>query len=142
MANYLEQCMNNELLHTEDLQPNACLMEGQDNDDRTANYSEEDWSLVKDKAHEIHKKLVTNMDKGADSPEVQKLIDELRQHITADVCNCTPEILRQIGNIYAFNKCFTDKVDNYREGFAAFLRKAIYVYCDKLKDAAEKCPES
>ncbi|MBP2634643.1 MAG: MerR family transcriptional regulator [Firmicutes bacterium] len=134
MANYLEQGMNNNAIHTEEIQLNPCSEEGQDNTDRTVNYTEDDWALVKDKAHEIYKKIVIHMDKGADSLEVQKLIAELRQHITADVCNCTPELLRQLGNIYAFNKRFTGKVDHYRDGFAAFLRKAIYIYCDNINE--------
>lgn len=138
MADYSEQCRNNDAIHTEEMQADVYLEESQDNSDRTAAYTEEDWALIANKAHEIYGKLVANMDKGADNPEVQKLIAELRQHITEDVCNCTPELLGQLGNIYAFNKRFTEKVDNYREGFAAFLRKAIYIYCDNVKGAGEK----
>jgi hypothetical protein len=134
MANYSGQCWNNDAEDITKPQLATCWDEKQDNADRTQDYTEEDWARVKAKADDIHQKLVMNMDKEANSPEIQKLIAELRQHITEDVCDCTPEILKQLGNIYAFNKCFTNKVDNYRSGFAAFLRKAIYIYCANAED--------
>ena len=133
MTVYSGQCMDTDTEHTKELQFDDCLTKEQDNTDKTQSYTEADWKRVKAKADDIHQKLAVNMDKGPNSPEVQMLIGELRQHITEDVCYCTPEVLKQLGNIYVFNKRFTDKVDHCRRGFAAFVQKAIYIYCDNVE---------
>ena len=64
---------------------------------RTAGYSKEDWAGAMKEVEEIYKKVITNMEKGPVDPEVQKAIAELRQHITSNYYNCTPEIFRGVG---------------------------------------------
>lgn len=133
--------MNNSEKYTQAMQHLTSTNEGQDNSEKTAKYTDADWALIREKADKIHKRLVANMNKGAAAPEVQDLIAELRQHITDDVCSCTPEILRQIADLYVFDKRFTVKVDNYQAGFSAFLREAIYIYCDNLERVQKEYPE-
>lgn len=125
--------MNKSTKLSEETVPHRYCEESGDNAEKTASYSEADWELIRVKAHEIYRKLAANIGKGAADPEVQKLIEELRQHMTADICNCTPELLKQIANIYVFDKRFTAKVDSLCPGFSAFFREAVYIYCDKLR---------
>ncbi|WP_371363340.1 TipAS antibiotic-recognition domain-containing protein [Sporomusa rhizae] len=96
--------------------------------------TEKDWASIRNRANKIYRRLVENMDKGAADQEVQKIIGELRQHIEEEVCNCTPEVLKLLGDIYAYDERFTMKLDQYRCGFALFLREAIQVYCDNLEE--------
>ena len=107
--------------------------EYEESSDKTSQYTEEDWEVIRARAYEIHKKLADNMDKGAADPEVQKIVAELRQHITDDVCDCTPEILRCLGDIYVRDERLTAKVDKYRTGLSFFLWKVIHNYCDNLE---------
>ena len=126
--------MNNIEKHSEKIQlNNTSFDEYEENSAKTSQYTEEDWVIIRAKTDKIHKKLADNMDKGADDSEVQKLVAELRQHITDDICNCTPEMLRQLGNIYVRDERFTVKVDKDRTGFSFFLWKAIHSYCDNLE---------
>ncbi|MDF2569063.1 MAG: mta2 [Sporomusa sp.] len=107
--------------------------ENQEDTGGTSEHTEKDWLSIKARADKIHQKLVKIMDKGPAAPEVQEVIAELQQHITDDVCNCTPDILRWLGDMYAYDKRLTANVDKYRPGFAIYLREAMHIYCNNLE---------
>lgn len=61
---------------------------------------------------------------------VQKLVQKLRDFITEHYYQCTPEILRGLGEMYAGGNSFTDNIDSAGgEGTAEFVKRAIDVYC-------------
>ena len=63
---------------------------------------------------------------------VQELVQKLRDFITEHYYQCTPEILRGLGEMYAGGNSFTDNIDSAGgEGTAGFVKRAIDVYCSK-----------
>lgn len=62
--------------------------------------------------------------------EAQALVAELRSYITEHFYNCTPQILRGLGQMYAGGGSFTENIDAAGgEGTAQFAQKAIDIYC-------------
>jgi hypothetical protein len=75
------------------------------------------------------------MDRGPADAQVQEGVAELRQHITDHFYECTPEIFRDLGDLYISDERFTANLDKNKPGYAVFLREAMRVYCDPLGDA-------
>ena len=69
------------------------------------------------------------------APEVQEQVKKLQNYITEHFYNCTPQILKGLGKMYAGGGEFTENIDSYGgEGTAEFTHKAIEIYCaDKMK---------
>ena len=66
------------------------------------------------------------------APEVQNAIRKLQQFITDHFYTCTPEILAGLGEMYVADERFRENIDKADgEGTAAFVSKAIAVYCEK-----------
>ena len=64
--------------------------------------------------------------------EVQAAVRDLQQFITGHFYTCTPEILAGLGEMYAADERFLENIDKAGgEGTAAFVSKAIAVYCEK-----------
>jgi DNA-binding transcriptional MerR regulator len=99
---------------------------------KTAKYKKEDWARVTIGLNEIFKKIGDKMPMGAADPEVQKIVGELRQYITENFYNCTPEIFRGLGDLYVSDERFTANLDRNKAGLANFLKEAIIIYCDNL----------
>ena len=63
-------------------------------------------------------------------PEAQTLVAELRQYICDHYYNCTPQILRGLGQMYIAGGEMTENIDRAGgEGTAQFASEAIEVYC-------------
>ncbi|MFF2483022.1 MerR family transcriptional regulator [Paenibacillus sp. NPDC058071] len=99
---------------------------------RTAGYKEDDWRRIQGEVDVIYKRIADAMDGDAGSEEAQLAIDAWRQHITDHYYECTPEIFRGLGDMYVADQRFTDNIDKYRTGLAAFMRDAMHIYCDRL----------
>ena len=64
---------------------------------------------------------------------VQTKVAELRAYITEHFYNCTPEILYELGQMYAGGGSMTDNINKAGgAGTAEFASKAIEFYCKKL----------
>lgn len=64
--------------------------------------------------------------------QVQALIEKLRQFITDNYYNCTPQILSNLGLMYVGDERFKANIDNAGgAGTAEFTNKAIEIYCGK-----------
>ena len=62
--------------------------------------------------------------------EAQALVKELQTFITEHFYNCTPKILRGLGQMYAGGGSFTENIDAAGgKGTAEFACKAIEIYC-------------
>ena len=69
----------------------------------------------------------------AESKAVQAQVEKLRAFLTEHFYQCTPEILRCLGSMYAGDGRFTANIDEAGgEGTAHFVEQAIEVYCDNL----------
>lgn len=67
-----------------------------------------------------------------DAPEVQAAIHHLQQFITDHFYTCTPEILAGLGEMYLADERFRENIDKVGgEGTAAFVSRAIAMYCRK-----------
>lgn len=65
-----------------------------------------------------------------DAPAVQALIGELQQFICDHYYNCTPQILKGLGQMYAAGGEMTVNIDRAGgEGTANFAHEAIDIYC-------------
>lgn len=66
-----------------------------------------------------------------DSEEAQNLVEKLKNFITDNFYNCSNEILRGLGAMYASGGEFTQNIDKFGgEGTGEFVNKAIQSYCD------------
>lgn len=72
------------------------------------------------------------MNKKADDELVQGLVKKLQDYISTHFYQCTPEILRGLGKMYAGGGEFTENIDAVGgEGCAKFAADAIEIYCSK-----------
>lgn len=66
----------------------------------------------------------------ADSKEVQTWVKELQSFFTEHFYNCTPQILKGLGQLYAGGGSMTENIDAAGgTGTGEFARKAIEIYC-------------
>lgn len=63
-----------------------------------------------------------------DNAEAQSLVKKWQDYITAHYYTCTKEILRGLGQMYVGDERFTQHIDQYGDGTAAFMAAAIAVY--------------
>lgn len=102
---------------------------------KTSKYTKEDWSNIMKDWDKIYKKLVNLMDRDPGHKEVQEAVHDFRNHISKNFYNCTPpEIFRGLGDLYVNDERFTSNIDKYKVGLSKFLREAINVYCDNIKE--------
>lgn len=100
---------------------------------RSSKYNKNDWAKIAEGGNEIFKKLASLMSKDPGDLEVQEAIGAWRSHISKYFYECTPEILKGLGDMYVNDPRFTENIDKYGKGLSAFLRDAINLYCDSLK---------
>lgn len=66
--------------------------------------------------------------------DAQALVEKLRAFITKNFYNCTVQILRGLGKMYAGGGEFTENIDRAGgKGTAAFAGAAIEIYCKRNK---------
>ena len=69
-------------------------------------------------------------DQSPGSEAVQTWVKELQAFFTEHFYNCTPQILRSLGQMYADGGSFTENIDNAGgKGTAEFAHQAIEIYC-------------
>ncbi|MED4604239.1 MerR family transcriptional regulator [Paenibacillus validus] len=104
---------------------------------RTNAYTKEDWARITARNEAINAKIIAAMERGPADPEVQEGVGELRQYITEHFYDCTLEIFRGLGDLYVTDGRFTANLDKNKPGYAAFLQKAMHVYCDREEREGE-----
>ncbi|MYL51649.1 MerR family transcriptional regulator [Halobacillus litoralis] len=98
---------------------------------KTSQYTKEDWKKIQQEGDAIDRELVKLMDRDPSDPNVQRLVDNKRQHITDHFYECNLEIFRGLADMYVNDPRFTKNIDKWKEGYAEFLRKAMHTYCDQ-----------
>ena len=79
---------------------------------------------------ELFSKLGTMKELSPESAEVQAWVTELQSYITEHFYNCTPQILRGLGEMYAGGGSMTENIDAFGgKGTGEFARDAIQIYC-------------
>lgn len=78
----------------------------------------------------LFKEAGTIKDTDPASSEAQDLVGRIQQFITDNMYNCTKDILKGLGKMYSAGGEFTENIDKAGgEGTAAFVDKAIQIYC-------------
>ena len=67
-----------------------------------------------------------------DSVEVQGLVKKWQAYITDNYFNCTKEILSCLDQMYVGDERFTQHIDQYGVGTAAFMAAAIEAYTNSF----------
>lgn len=102
-----------------------------EHEQRTKNYTKEDWAGANDGLMAIFAEFAMCKDNGAtaNSTEAQELVAKLQAQITANYYTCTNEILAGLGKMYVADERFKNNIDKYGEGTASFVAEAISVFC-------------
>lgn len=98
---------------------------------KTAGYTTEDWKAAGDAMNEIFARLAACRcsGEGADSTKAQELVAQLQGHITKSYYTCTKEILASLGQMYVADERFRENIDRHGAGTAEYISAAIEHYC-------------
>lgn len=98
--------------------------------ERAKNMTKEDFSRIGKEGDELMKEIAGNMDKGAKSPEIQKLINRhynnLRHFYEPNL-----EMYRGLADMYVDDKRFAAYFEKYHKNLPEFMRDSMHYYCDK-----------
>ena len=103
---------------------------------RHAGYTDEQEIAIAHEADEIFRALAASMDKSPKDPAVLALVARWQQHITQRHYLCDTGILAGLGQMYVADERFTEHIDRFGDGLAAFFSEAIACYCEQ-KQAQE-----
>ncbi len=81
--------------------------------------------------------IVALMDRGIADPAVQAKMAEVR-HSLEVFYDCSLEMFRSLGQMYAADERFAAYYEKFRPGLAVFMRDAIALYCDEAAAAESK----
>ena len=95
---------------------------------RTAKYGPEDYKRIQEVTNATYANIVNKMDRDVSDKEIQALVGDLRQGITDNFYECSLEIFEGLGKMYVEDPRFKKNLDQYGEGFAEYLSKAIAYY--------------
>ena len=95
---------------------------------KTNNYTADNWEAIHNEAEAIYAGFVTHMDKDVSDPAVQDLVAQWQAHITRHYYDCTKEILSGLGLMYVHDDRFKANIDTHAEGLAQFMSDAIGIY--------------
>lgn len=99
---------------------------------RVASWSKQDWQEVRAEADQIYRRLAEAMRSGepAGSPTTTDLAEQHRRHISR-FYDCGHELHRGLAEMYVADPRFTETIDGYAPGLAAYLRDAVFANADR-----------
>lgn len=94
---------------------------------RVATYTKDDWVQIQSESEQLYRRLAGAMAAGtpAGSPAAMDLAEEHRSQISRWFYDCSYQIHRGLGEMYVSDPRFTQNIDRYAPGLAAYLREAI-----------------
>ncbi len=95
-------------------------------------YNDERKAEIMQEGSEIYVEIVTNMDKGGDSPEIQALLVRWHEHIRY-FYEPSIEVLEGLGKMYHDHPDFNATFTKIHPDLPAFLKNAIAIYVDELE---------
>ena len=96
---------------------------------KTKSYDKNTWNTINEDMAKILKEFADNRNEDPNSDIAQELVEKWRMYITSNFYNCTKEILSGLGLMYTSDERFKKNIDQYGEGTAEFMAKAIEIYC-------------
>lgn len=105
----------------------------QQSQERTSQYTKEQWQQIKAEAEELEAAFVAAMDGGEppSGPGAMDVAEAARQHIHTWFYDLTPEFHRSLGDLYVQDARFTKTYDDLRPGLAQYVRDAIHANADR-----------
>ena len=96
------------------------------------NYSAEKKQAILDEGNQVYEDMIAAMPKGADSPEVQAIVERWRQHMDYF---WTPNLDQLLGlaAMYGENPAFKKNFASMHADLADFMREAVAIYVAKQK---------
>lgn len=99
--------------------------------EKTKGYSAQTWENLAGEMDVIMEAFAACM-QGGEAPAsatAQSLVKRLQDHITAHYYHCTDAILAGLRQMYVADERFKNSIDKHATGTAAFICKAIEIYC-------------
>lgn len=100
--------------------------------ERVNKMSKKEMAKIQEGSHKLLLNIVMNMNKGADSGEIQSLIDTHYNNLRS-FYEPNPEIYRGLASMYVDDPRFTAYYEKYASGLAKFMHDAMNIYCDAQK---------
>lgn len=99
--------------------------------EKTKNASQDQWQSIANGLNTLFAQAAVCMKNGEDahSAAAQSLVKQLQHYITENYYHCTNEILAGLGQMYVLDERFQSSIDKHGDGTAAFISKAIGIYC-------------
>lgn len=91
-------------------------------------YSDAQRQMMDEEGAMILREFGRNRSLAPDSAEAQALVKKWQAYITSNYYTCTREILSCLGQMYVGDERFTQHIDQYGAGTAAFMAEAIEIY--------------
>ncbi|BBF44904.1 transcriptional regulator, MerR family [Lachnospiraceae bacterium KM106-2] len=104
-----------------------------ESEEKTSSYDDKQWEFVHGEGAKLLKEFGDKRELLPESEEAQNLVRRWQEYITKSFYHCTDEILAGLGLMYVGDERFTKNIDQNGEGTAAFMSKAIEIYCSKQK---------
>lgn len=98
---------------------------------KTRNYDAKQWKMLDGEGAALLKNFGEQRTLAPESDKAQKLVTQWQAYITKNFYHCTDEILACLGQMYVGDARFTENIDKNGNGTAAFMARAIAVYCAK-----------
>ncbi len=100
-----------------------------------SNYSKDQKEEIKKEGGQIIDRMVTeNPDARPDDSEVQKAVGDYYDYLNQYFYTCEVEFLRALADMWVEDPRFAVNYERVREGGAAFVRKAVNIYCDSHQE--------
>lgn len=107
---------------------------------KTANYTQDQWQDVNDGLMTVLAKFAECMKDGhtADSAEAQALVKELQNYITENYYTCTNEIFAGLGQIYVADERFKNNIDKHARRHCRICQRSHRHFLQKIITASTK----
>ena len=100
-----------------------------------ASYSKEQKQAIKEEGGQFAVRMVTtNPNAKPDDPDVQAAIGEYLAYFNKYFYTCDAEFLRNLSDMWVADERFAINYERIREGGAKFLRDAVYIFSDRMKE--------
>jgi len=103
---------------------------------RTKQYTEADWTAMKEEGRQIQEGVAALMDHGPTDAAVQEWIRRHHKLINDRFYPCSTQMYRGLGDLYVQDERFTATYESVKPGMASFMRSAMHAYCDTLEKKA------
>lgn len=100
--------------------------------ERVGKLTDDEIDEIRKNGEKLTQEIADNMNKGAESPEVQALIVKHYKGVNA-FYDCSLEMYKKLGQNYLDDARLTAYYERFSPGLAEFMRDAINYYCSTNK---------